>query len=180
MIRPQDVESMNYPVALVTGANTGIGRVTALALARRGYRLILVGRSAQKTQPVLDEIAHISQAGPNHFVPVELDDLDSVRRCLRQILALDLPLHVLVNNAGIAGLSTSQAGRTGWPARSPGSFCKVPQDHSVEFLNTQYPNFVTFFLLNRLPSVSSTPRSAALRCIQALSRPTSGEACPLC
>ncbi|NBO12464.1 MAG: SDR family NAD(P)-dependent oxidoreductase, partial [Betaproteobacteria bacterium] len=92
---------MNYPVALVTGANTGIGRVTALALARRGYRLILVGRSAQKTQPVLDEIAHISQAGPNHFVPVELDDLDSVRRCLRQILALDLPLHVLVNNAGI-------------------------------------------------------------------------------
>lgn len=138
MIRPQDVESMNYPVALVTGANTGIGRVTALALARRGYRLILVGRSAQKTQPVLDEIAHISQAGPNHFVPVELDDLDSVRRCLRQILALDLPLHVLVNNAGIAGLR----GQT-------------KQSYEMAFgVNHLGPFLLTQGLLNRLQSSS--------------------------
>ncbi|MFM7633133.1 MAG: SDR family NAD(P)-dependent oxidoreductase, partial [Betaproteobacteria bacterium] len=55
---------MNQRVALITGANTGIGRITALALADRGYQLILAGRSLERTKPVLDDIRRLGKAEP--------------------------------------------------------------------------------------------------------------------
>lgn len=85
----------------ITGANTGIGRDTALALARRGGRMILVGRSRDRTQPVLDEIA--AAGGDAVFVAADLADLDSVRAGAAEVLALDEPIHVLIDNAGVAG-----------------------------------------------------------------------------
>jgi len=102
---------MGQTVALITGANTGIGRITALRLAKRGYQLILAGRSAERTQPVIDEIMRLGAGKRPHFVPLALDDLDSVRDCVRRVLALHLPLHLLINNAGVAGLKgqTKQA-----------------------------------------------------------------------
>jgi retinol dehydrogenase-12 len=83
---------------LITGANSGIGRATAVALARQGATVLLACRSAEATQPVLDEIG--VQAS---YVPLDLADLASVRRCADQVLARDAPLHVLINNAGLAG-----------------------------------------------------------------------------
>ncbi len=52
------------PIALVTGANTGIGRVTARELARAGYRVFLACRSPARTRPVLDEIATVAPGLP--------------------------------------------------------------------------------------------------------------------
>ena len=85
----------------VTGANTGIGRDTALALARRGGRVIIASRSRERTQPVLDQID--SAGGDATFVACDLADLDSVRAAADEIVGFAEPLHVLVNNAGIAG-----------------------------------------------------------------------------
>ncbi|MEI7969797.1 MAG: SDR family NAD(P)-dependent oxidoreductase [Betaproteobacteria bacterium] len=93
----------NGRVALVTGANTGIGRVTALELARRGMRVFLAGRSLDRTRPVLEEISALHGAPAPEFLPVELGDLDSVRACAAAFLSRDLPLHLMVNNAGLAG-----------------------------------------------------------------------------
>ena len=90
-------------VALITGANTGIGRVTARELARQGAHVFIACRSAERTQPVLDEIRAIPGAGTTEWLPLDLGDLDSVRRCARMFLARDLPLHLLVNNGGLAG-----------------------------------------------------------------------------
>ncbi len=93
-------------VALITGANTGIGRVTARELALRGMQVFLACRSQEKTQPVLDEIAQRSGGSARaEFLPLDLGDLDSVRHCAQQFLARDLPLHLLINNAGLAGQS---------------------------------------------------------------------------
>jgi NAD(P)-dependent dehydrogenase (short-subunit alcohol dehydrogenase family) len=52
---------------------------------------------------VIDEIVRLETGKRPLFVPLALDDLDSVRDCVRRVLALDLPLHLLINNAGVAG-----------------------------------------------------------------------------
>jgi retinol dehydrogenase-12 len=88
---------------LITGANSGIGKSAAIALARRGANLILACRSQSRTQPVLDEIAQLAGGGQVTFVPLDLADLASVRACAQQVNALSGPLHVLINNAGLAG-----------------------------------------------------------------------------
>jgi NAD(P)-dependent dehydrogenase (short-subunit alcohol dehydrogenase family) len=90
-------------VALVTGANTGIGRVTALELARAGYQVFLAGRSQERTLPVLAEIAAAAPAAQAHWLHLELGDFESVRGCARDFLQFERPLHLLVNNAGLAG-----------------------------------------------------------------------------
>jgi NAD(P)-dependent dehydrogenase (short-subunit alcohol dehydrogenase family) len=87
---------------LVTGANSGIGRATAIGLADRGATLLLAGRSASATQPVIDEITAVGR-GTAEYLRLDLADLESVRSCAEEVLARDAPLHVLLNNAGVAG-----------------------------------------------------------------------------
>ncbi|MEM9193794.1 MAG: SDR family oxidoreductase [Myxococcota bacterium] len=90
-------------VFMVTGANTGIGRVTALELARQGGHVIMACRSEERTLPVRDEIRS-STGNPNvEFLKLDLASLASVREAAAAFLGRDLPLHVLVNNAGLAG-----------------------------------------------------------------------------
>jgi len=80
---------------VITGANTGIGRVTAVELAKQGANVVLACRSREKTQAVLDEI------GPKaEFLALDLGSLDSVREAAK---SLNRPIHVLINNAGLAG-----------------------------------------------------------------------------
>ena len=97
---------MTGKVAIITGANTGIGRETAKELAREGAHVFLACRSRDKTQPVLDEInSQIRDAnqGKAEFLPLDLGSFDSVRQCVDLFLQKNLPLHLLVNNAGLAG-----------------------------------------------------------------------------
>jgi retinol dehydrogenase 12 len=86
--------------AIVTGANTGIGRITALELARAGARVWLACRSKEKTQPVIDEI--VAAGGKAEFLALDLGSLAAVRTAAQTFLDLKVPLHILVNNAGHA------------------------------------------------------------------------------
>ena len=86
---------------LVTGANTGIGRATAEALARRGGKVFLESRSEEKTRPVLEGIR--AAGGTAELLALDLGNLASVRAAAKAFLDRDEPLHVLVNNAGLAG-----------------------------------------------------------------------------
>jgi dehydrogenase/reductase SDR family protein 13 len=88
---------------LVTGANAGIGRETVRALAGRGAKVFLACRSEARTRPVIDEIAAQTGNTELEFVPLDLGDLSSVRGCADAFLATGEPLHVLINNAGLAG-----------------------------------------------------------------------------
>jgi len=86
---------------LVTGANTGIGRATAAALARQGGRVYIASRSREKGE---EAVAGIKASTGNEavwFLPLDLADLDSARACAAAFLATGDPLHVLVNNAGV-------------------------------------------------------------------------------
>jgi NAD(P)-dependent dehydrogenase (short-subunit alcohol dehydrogenase family) len=86
----------------VTGANTGIGRVTACELAKRGARVWLACRSEERTRPVLDEIRAMTGKDAG-FVDLDLGDLASVKRAASAFLASGEPLDGLINNAGLAG-----------------------------------------------------------------------------
>jgi retinol dehydrogenase 12 len=88
---------------MVTGGNTGIGRATAADLASRGGRVYVASRSADKGQQAVADIAAATGSEAVAFLPLDLADLASVRRCAEQFLALGEPLHVLINNGGVAG-----------------------------------------------------------------------------
>jgi NAD(P)-dependent dehydrogenase (short-subunit alcohol dehydrogenase family) len=89
-------------VALVTGANTGIGLVTARELARQGYRVWVACRSPERGKETVEHVRRES-GGRADFLELDLSDLDSVRRAAATFLAQGSPLHLLVNNAGLAG-----------------------------------------------------------------------------
>ena len=91
-------------VALITGGNVGIGRVTAIELAKKGFQVVIAGRSRERTQAVLDHITSLSVDKPALFLPLDLASLASVRACAQMFIQLNLPLHLLINNAGVAGL----------------------------------------------------------------------------
>jgi NAD(P)-dependent dehydrogenase (short-subunit alcohol dehydrogenase family) len=88
---------------IVTGANTGIGKITATELARRGAHVILACRSRDKTEPVIHEIKRVTGNDQVEFVSLDLGDLASVRACAEGLLARDLKIQGLINNAGLAG-----------------------------------------------------------------------------
>ena len=101
--RPEDAGAVEGRTFLVTGANTGIGRATASALARQGGRVYIASRSRQKGE---EAVAGIKASTGNEavwYLPLDLADLDSVQACASAFLATGDPLHVLVNNAGIGG-----------------------------------------------------------------------------
>jgi NAD(P)-dependent dehydrogenase (short-subunit alcohol dehydrogenase family) len=88
---------------IITGANTGIGKITAKELARRGAHVILACRSKAKTDPVIEDIKRETGNSNVEFVALDLGDLASVRKCAEELLARKLPIHGLVNNAGLGG-----------------------------------------------------------------------------
>lgn len=88
---------------LVTGGNTGIGFATAAGLAGRGGRVHLACRSETAGEAAAASIRAATGNQEVSFLPLDLADLGSVRDCAAKFLALGQPLHVLVNNAGVAG-----------------------------------------------------------------------------
>jgi NAD(P)-dependent dehydrogenase (short-subunit alcohol dehydrogenase family) len=90
-------------VYVVTGANAGIGRAATEALCAKGARVHLACRSREKAQPVVDDLRARFGANSAELLALDLADLDSVRACAAAFLATGEKLHVLVNNAGLAG-----------------------------------------------------------------------------
>jgi retinol dehydrogenase 12 len=88
---------------LVTGGNTGIGLATAQALAARGGRVHIACRSEQKGLAAVAAITATTGSDQVAFLKLDLADLGSVRAAARTFLGHEEPLHVLINNAGVAG-----------------------------------------------------------------------------
>jgi retinol dehydrogenase-12 len=94
---------------VVTGANSGLGRATAEALAARGDEVVLAGRSEERTRPVLDAIRAGHPGARVEFLRLDLSDLASVEQAARTFLDGARPLDALVNNAGVAGTEALSA-----------------------------------------------------------------------
>jgi len=95
---------------IVTGANTGIGKITAGDLASRGAHVILACRNEAKPTPVVDEIKRTTKNDKIEFMALDLADQKSVRSFVDAFLARKLPLDGLINNAGLVTRGTTTEG----------------------------------------------------------------------
>lgn len=89
-------------VAIVTGPTLGgIGYESALELARKGAHVILAGRSKSKGAAALEALRKELPAAKAEFAELDLGSFASVKRFSDDFLAKGLPLHILMNNAGV-------------------------------------------------------------------------------
>jgi NAD(P)-dependent dehydrogenase (short-subunit alcohol dehydrogenase family) len=92
---------MKGKTVLVTGANQGIGKATALSLAQKGARVVLVSRSREKGLAALADIQAASGSKDVELLVADLSSLAQVRRLAAEFKARHDRLDVLVNNAGL-------------------------------------------------------------------------------
>ncbi len=89
-------ESSNGPVAVITGASSGIGEATARALAAGGYRVALLARRLDRIQALADELGGAAIA-----IEADVTDRDSMRAAAQRVGNALGGTDVLVNNAGV-------------------------------------------------------------------------------
>ena len=88
-------------LSLITGANSGIGKETAVGLARKGFAVVMACRNRQKGEAALRDVRLRSGSSSVELMMLDLADLSSVRRLAAEFLDTHRRLDVLINNAGV-------------------------------------------------------------------------------
>jgi len=96
---------MQGKVCLVTGANSGVGKETALGLAEMGATVVMVCRDRTKGEAALNEIKAKSGNEAVELLVADLSSQQSIQELAEQFKQHYKQLHVLINNAGIFLLS---------------------------------------------------------------------------
>ncbi len=99
---------MGLPTAVVTGANSGIGRATTLAFAQAGYHVFGTVRGLEKADKLLAKATSLSLADRITLVEMDVADSASVSKGFAQIYAATDQVDVLVNNAGVGGNAVTE------------------------------------------------------------------------
>lgn len=92
--------TLDGKTVLITGASSGIGRATAVGLARQGARLLLQGRTPSRCAEALEEVRAAASAEVE-LLQADLASLADIRRFAKEVAARTEHLDVLVNNAGV-------------------------------------------------------------------------------
>jgi len=91
---------MEKKTILITGASSGIGKETAMTLAKQGHQLIIHGRDPEKTKAVFDEIVKTTGNQDIEMLTADLSLMAEVKAFADKIIAKHDHLDVLINNAG--------------------------------------------------------------------------------
>lgn len=105
MVTPSAEPALDGKTYVVTGANSGIGKETALALSRMGGHVVMVCRSKEKGEAARKDIARKSGGGGVDLILCDLSSLSEVRKLAASLAGTYGRIDVLVNNAGLFSLS---------------------------------------------------------------------------
>src|SRR5207245_1891963 len=94
--------SMQGKICMVTGANSGIGKATALALAQMGATVVMVCRDRARGEEARSEITTKSRNNAVDLLQADLSSQQSIRQLVETFQHHYTHLHVLINNAGAA------------------------------------------------------------------------------
>ncbi|TSA37194.1 MAG: SDR family oxidoreductase [Porphyromonadaceae bacterium] len=92
---------MESKIILITGANSGIGKATATALAEMGARVVMMSRDLVKGEKARQEVIRVSKNNQVDLMQCDLASMISIRRFAAEFIAKYPRLDVLINNAGI-------------------------------------------------------------------------------
>lgn len=104
MWTPADIPDLTGRTAVVTGANGGLGLVTAQELAAKGAHVVMAARDQDKARTAEQRIHDRSPAASTEIVPLDLGSLASVADAAHRIVAAHPSIDVLVNNAGLMAM----------------------------------------------------------------------------
>jgi len=132
---------MKDKIVLITGANSGIGKETTRALAKKGATIIMACRHLEKAEPVCEMIQTESKNPNIEVMKLDLASLKSVRNFTQEFKARYQKLNVLINNAGV--------------------FCMKREETEEGFELTMGVNHLGHFLLTYelLPILEKTPEA---------------------
>jgi len=116
-------------VAIVTGGNTGVGYITARELARKNAHVFVASRNKERGEDAVEKIKKETGNNQVEFLHLDLVDLKHVKQTAENFLAKNLPLHILVNNAGIMA--------TPWTLTKDGIQDQFGVNHVGHFLFTK-------------------------------------------
>lgn len=91
---------MTNKIALVTGATAGIGKETARGIAKTGAKVVLIGRSREKGETVVEELKRTTNNENIELLVADLSVMSEIRRCADEFKSKYDRLDILVNNAG--------------------------------------------------------------------------------
>ena len=94
-------ELLDGKTVIITGANTGIGKQTAIDLAKRNAKVIIACRSVERGKQAERDIRNLSKNENVHFRLLDLASFASIRKFCSEVLAEEPRLDILINNAGI-------------------------------------------------------------------------------
>lgn len=94
---------LGHKVAIVTGANSGLGFQTALSLAKRGAHVILACRNSLRAEEAVRRIRAKEDDAKVEAMQLDLASLWSVKTFANEFIRKGLPLHILICNAGVFG-----------------------------------------------------------------------------
>lgn len=101
---PTHWPDLRSTTAIVTGANSGIGKALARRLASNGATVVMACRSVERAEAARAELEETAVAGEFHFIRCDLADLDSIEYFASEVRAEYDELHLLCNNAGVMAI----------------------------------------------------------------------------
>ena len=102
-----DIPDQSGRVAVVTGANGGLGLSTARDLAAKGAHVVMAVRDAAKAEAAVDQIRAVVPDASLELVPLDLSSQASTKEAAAAIVAAHPSIDLLVNNAGVMGIPQS-------------------------------------------------------------------------